>query len=235
MALAVEVAFSYTVRHARHARHARHERRASRARMRTSSPISVPPAHNRHARAAAAAALAQSLDRPHAVWRRRCGVAEADEAAAIVFSPGRGGRRRYIGGVEGSIPLPGPPRWGSRPPRTLRGIGLGRSRPAHVVRRKRAVAAAAATAAAAPTDDARGGALTRPTSLCAAHAASSRAPFVSISPPSRARRSLAWSLSRSHVRSRRAVTVAAAAAAAATDDARDGVRNEAPKVRPLVS
>ena len=147
------------------------------------------------------------------------------------FSPGPGGRRRYIGDVEGSIPLPGPPRWGSRPLRALRGIGLGLSRPARAVRRKRAVAAAAAEAAAAPTDDARGGALARPTSLCAAHAASSRALFVSISPPSRARRSLAWSHSRSHARSRRAVTVAAAATAAAPDDARDGVCNEA-RARP---
>ena len=151
-----------------------------------------------------------------------------------VFSPGPGGRRRYIGDIEGSIPLPGPPRWGSRPPRALRGIGLRRSRPARAVRCKRAVAAAAAAvaaAAAAPTDDARGGALARPTSLCAAHAASSRASFVSISPPSRARRSLAWSHSRSHARSRRAVTVAAAATAAAPDDARDGVCNEA-RARP---
>ena len=109
----------------------------------------------------------------------------------VVFSPGPGGRRRYICGVEGSIPLPGPPRWGSRPPRALRGIGLGRSRLARAVRRKRVVAAAAAVAAAAPIDDARGGALARPTSLCAAHAASSRASFVSISSPSHVWRSLA--------------------------------------------
>ena len=98
------------------------------------------------------------------------------------FSPGPGGRRRYIGDVEGSIPLPGPPRWGSRPPRALRGIGLERSRPARAVRRKRAVAAVVAAAATSPTDDARGDALICPTSLCAAHAASSRASFVSISP-----------------------------------------------------
>ena len=38
---------------------------------RASSPFSVPPAHDRHARAAAAAALARSLDRAHAVWRWR--------------------------------------------------------------------------------------------------------------------------------------------------------------------
>ena len=36
-----------------------------------SSPFSVPPAHDRHARAAAAAALARSLDRAHTVWRWR--------------------------------------------------------------------------------------------------------------------------------------------------------------------
>ena len=103
---------------------------------------------------------------------------------------------------------------------------------ARAVRRKRAVAAAAAAAAAAPTDDARGDALVRPTSLCAAHAASSRASFVSISPPSRARRSLAWSsLSRTHARSRRAVAVATAEAAGGGDDARDGVRDKA-RARP---
>ena len=38
---------------------------------RASSPFSVPPAHDRHARAAAAAALARSLARAHAVWRWR--------------------------------------------------------------------------------------------------------------------------------------------------------------------
>ena len=36
---------------------------------RASSQISVPPAHDRHARAAAAAALAQSPDHAHTVWR----------------------------------------------------------------------------------------------------------------------------------------------------------------------
>ena len=117
----------------------------------------------------------------------------------IVFSPGPGDRRRYIGDVEGSIPPQGP-RWGSRSVHALRGIGLGRSRPARAVQRKRVVAAAAA-AAAAPTDNARGDALARPTSLCAAHAASSRASFVSISSPFHAR-GARWLGRRSHAHTR---------------------------------
>ena len=126
----------------------------------------------------------------------------------IVFSPGPGGRRRYIGDVEDSIPLPGPPRWGSRPPRALRGIGLRRSRPARAVRCKRAVAAAAAAvaaAAAAPTDDARDGvcneARARPTNrTCSAPPRASL--LVSISSPSHVRRSVACSLSRARRRGR---------------------------------
>ena len=66
VAVAVEVAVGCT------ARQAPRTRRASRAHMLTSLPISVPPAHNRHARAAAAAALARSLDR--SIARTRCGV-----------------------------------------------------------------------------------------------------------------------------------------------------------------
>ena len=61
------VAFSYTARHARHARARERHHRASRA----SSPFFVPPVHDRHARAAAAAALARSLDCARAVWRWR--------------------------------------------------------------------------------------------------------------------------------------------------------------------
>ena len=49
--------------------------RVTRAHVRASAPVSVPPAHNRRARAAAAAAFARSLDRAHAVlrwqWRSR--------------------------------------------------------------------------------------------------------------------------------------------------------------------
>ena len=46
--------------------------RVTRAYVRASSPISAPPAHNRHARATAAAALDRSLDR--SIARTRCGV-----------------------------------------------------------------------------------------------------------------------------------------------------------------
>jgi len=69
--MAVAVAVGYAVRDARpHHAHPRHVLRVSRSRTRTSSPrivrvINVPlsPARDRHARAAAAAALARSLDR----------------------------------------------------------------------------------------------------------------------------------------------------------------------------
>ena len=64
-AVGLGVAFSYTARHARHARARERHHRASRA----SSPFFVPPVHDRHARAAAAAALARSLDCARAVWR----------------------------------------------------------------------------------------------------------------------------------------------------------------------
>ena len=75
--LAVAMAVGYAVRDARprHA-HPHHALRVSRSRVRTSPPrvvrvinVSLSPARNRHARAAAAAALARSLDRAHAVWR----------------------------------------------------------------------------------------------------------------------------------------------------------------------
>ena len=64
-AVGLGVAFSYTARHARHARARERHHRASRA----SSPFFVPPVHDRHARAAAAAALARSLDCARGVWR----------------------------------------------------------------------------------------------------------------------------------------------------------------------
>ena len=72
MAMAVAVAVRYAARHAR----PRHVTYAPRACTRMSSPhvarvidVSLSPARYRHARAAAAAALARSLDRANAVWR----------------------------------------------------------------------------------------------------------------------------------------------------------------------
>ena len=56
---------SVTPRVTRVTRARERHRRASRA----SSPFFVPPVHDRHARAAAAAALARSLDCARAVWR----------------------------------------------------------------------------------------------------------------------------------------------------------------------
>ena len=66
LAMAVEVVVAYTACHAHHARHSRAHARHHHA-PRASSPLSFPPAHGRHARTAAAAALARSLDRAHAV------------------------------------------------------------------------------------------------------------------------------------------------------------------------
>jgi len=75
--MAVAVAVGYAVRdaHPRHA-HPHHALRVSRSRTRMSSPrvvrvinVSLSPARDRHARAAAAAALARSLDRARGVWR----------------------------------------------------------------------------------------------------------------------------------------------------------------------
>ena len=72
VAMAVAVAVGYAARHAR----PRHAICASRACIRVSSAhvarvinVSLSPARDRHARAAAAAALARSLDRANAVWR----------------------------------------------------------------------------------------------------------------------------------------------------------------------
>ena len=74
----------------------------------------------------------------------------------IVFSPGPGGRRQYIGDVEGSILLLGSQRWSSRGRHACcASSASGDPALAHATRRTREVAAAAAAAAAASTDDAR--------------------------------------------------------------------------------
>ena len=51
---------------------------------RASSPFTAPPAHDRHARAAAAAALARSLDRAHAVWRNASTICPPHSALSVV-------------------------------------------------------------------------------------------------------------------------------------------------------
>jgi len=58
LALAVEVAVGYTAHRERHARHANAHTRTN-----MSSPFSVPPSHDRNARAEVAAALARSRTR----------------------------------------------------------------------------------------------------------------------------------------------------------------------------